>query len=241
MNYLSTNLKLLRVRALLNQAQLAERIGVKPNTISNYESENSAPDFDTLQKIIKVLDTDANTLLFVDLSKYPDGYPQANLVSEPESGQYAPVSFGDKVLMYVPLVNQPAYAGYLKGYNDVTYLGNLPKMPFLVNREYKGKYMAFEISGDSMDNGTDEAYKDRDIVLGREIARHLWDSSKLHIRKWDFIIAHTGGLTLKRIADHVVQSGTLKLHPLNEHYEDYEVNVKDVYSIFNVVQVDRKK
>lgn len=47
--------------------QLAEMIGVRPNTVSNYENGNSSPDFEVLGEIVKVLDTDAHSLLFRDL------------------------------------------------------------------------------------------------------------------------------------------------------------------------------
>src|ERR1035437_2239347 len=104
--------------------------------------------------------------------------------------------------MQVPLVNQYAYAGYLNGYTDADYMEELPKVPFIVDREYKGKYVCFEVRGDSMDDGSSDSYLPGDIALCREISPNLWQS-KLHISKWDFIIVHkTEGILIKKIMEH---------------------------------------
>ena len=41
-------------------------------------------------------------------------------------------------VVYIPLVNQFAYAGYLDGYTDTTYMEQLPKIPFIVDKEGHG-------------------------------------------------------------------------------------------------------
>lgn len=147
-----------------------------------------------------------------------------------------------KAIMNVPVVNQFAYAGYLRGYSDAEYVESLPKMPWLVDREYKGLYCTFEVRGDSMDDGSRDSYMEGDMLLCREISRDHWSQSKLHIRKWDFVIVHkTEGILVKRIVEHNVEKGKLKLHSLNDLYPDFEVNLKDIAQIFNVVQVARKK
>ena len=148
----------------------------------------------------------------------------------------------DLKIMEVPLVNQYAYAGYLRGFADAEFVENLPKMPWLVNKEYKGNYLAFEVRGDSMDDNSRESYIEGDMLLCREIGHDKWAQSKLHIKKWDFVIVHkTEGILVKRILDHNVNTGVIRLHSLNDFYEDFDVNLKDVAQIFNVVQVIRKK
>lgn len=158
------------------------------------------------------------------------------------SNQVRPVSFEDRSVMLVPFVNNYARAGYLTGYTSETYIDRLPKLPWMVDKEYKGTYMCFEVNGDSMDDGTRDSYMEGDILLCREIAPHLWVSSKLHIRKWDFVIAHkTEGIIVKRIIEHNVDKGTIVVHSLNDLYPDYTIQLKDVVKIFNVVKVERSK
>ena len=65
-------------------------------------------------------------------------------------------------VVYIPLVNQFAYAGYLDGYTDASYMEQLPKIPFIVDKEGHGNYIAFEVKGDSMNNGTEESYLEGD-------------------------------------------------------------------------------
>ena len=150
-----------------------------------------------------------------------------------------PLSAG--ITMLVPLVNQYAYAGYLSGFQDETYLGTLPTIPFTVDHEARGNYVAFEVKGDSMNNGTEESYIEGDKLFCREIPQYLWADSKLHIRKWDFVIVHEDGILVKRIIDHDVQNHTITVHSLNDFYPDRVINLAEVRQIFNVVEMQRPK
>ena len=66
--FFSKNIKYLRKSAGYGQAELAERLGVKANTISNYENSVSEPSIEQLQALIKIFDISIEKLLFVDLS-----------------------------------------------------------------------------------------------------------------------------------------------------------------------------
>ncbi|MDO5430656.1 MAG: peptidase S24, partial [Parabacteroides sp.] len=70
-----------------------------------------------------------------------------------------------------------AYAGYLCGYADAEYIETLPTIPFIVDHEAHGHYIAFEVRGDSMNDGTEESYLEGDRLLCREIKRELWIDS----------------------------------------------------------------
>lgn len=144
-------------------------------------------------------------------------------------------------VIHVPLVNQYAYAGYLSGYQTDTYIDSLPTIPFIADHEMKGNYIAFEVKGDSMNDGTEESYLEGDKLFCREIPQHLWVDSKLHIRKWDFVIVHEEGILIKRIIDHDVQNHTITVHSLNDFYPDKVIDLADVRQIFNVVEMQRPK
>ena len=144
-------------------------------------------------------------------------------------------------IIHVPLVNQYAYAGYLCSYAEKEYIETLPSIPFIVDQEAHGNYMAFEVKGDSMDDGTDEAYKEGDRLLCREIYQQYWAESKLHIRKWDFVIVHKEGILIKRIIDHDVENYTITIHSLNSFYPDRVLELKDVRQIFNVIEMSRPR
>lgn len=145
-------------------------------------------------------------------------------------------------IMMVPLVNQYAHAGYMAGYADAEYIETLPKVPWVVDHEYKGKYVSFEVRGDSMDDGLKHSYEQGDILLCREISPDYW-KCKLHIRQWDaFVIVHkTEGIVIKQIIDHDVENGIITCHSFNPLYPDFKVDLREVSQLFNVVKQQKNK
>lgn len=220
---------------------LIEETGIKKGTLFNYMKGKTAITLEAFLKISDVLKVPPLELLaMVQNIKLDTATTQ--MIQNIESNNDAEYVNNTSVnVMMIPLVNQYAYAGYLSGFENEGYVGELPKMPYLADRQYKGNYVFFEVKGDSMDNGSYESYLENDLILCREVRQDFW-SSKLHIHKWDFVIVHKEeGILLKRITKHEVEKGTLTLHSLNEYYEDVEVHLKDVAKIFNVVDVRRHR
>lgn len=147
----------------------------------------------------------------------------------------------EPIILRVPLVSQYAQAGYLAGYADASYMDSLPTIPYIVDHEALGHYVAFEVKGDSMNDGTEDSILEGDRLLCREIQPHLWVSSRLHFRKWDFVIVHTEGILVKRIIDHDVDNHTITIHSLNSMYPDKVINLADVKQIFNVIELQRPR
>lgn len=143
-------------------------------------------------------------------------------------------------IMQVPLVNQYAYGGYLSGYDDNGFLESLPKIPYVLDKEYKGQYLCFEVRGDSMEVDSEESIPEGSILLCRNVRQDYW-KSKLHINKWDFVIVHIDGILVKRIIKHDVDKGIITIHSLNDFYEDKEINLRDVKQIFNIVEIQLKR
>ncbi|WP_175629640.1 helix-turn-helix transcriptional regulator [Bacteroides acidifaciens] len=151
------------------------------------------------------------------------------------------VPLNQNYIINVPLVNQYAQAGYLCGFQDAAYIATLPTIPFIIDHEAKGNYVAFEVRGDSMNDGTEESYLEGDRLLCREIAPYLWAESKLHIRKWDFVIVHEEGILVKRIIDHNLENHTITIHSLNDMYSDRVIDLAEVRQIFNVIELQRPR
>lgn len=143
----------------------------------------------------------------------------------------------------VPLVGKRARAGFLAGWEDEEYIEELPKIPWEVDREYKGNYLTFEAVGDSMEsiNSPRESIYEGDLLLVREVDKHHW-SNKLHINQWDFIIVHKEeGILVKRIIEHDVETGKLVLHSLNNYYKNQTVYMNDLVGIYNVIDIKRSR
>jgi phage repressor protein C with HTH and peptisase S24 domain len=137
----------------------------------------------------------------------------------------------------IPFIPVHAQGGYTKGYGDHEYIENLPTIPVIVDKNYKGKYRVFEVEGDSMDDGTRNALYNGDKILGREVKRELWEH-KLHIKDWYFIIVMINdGITVKQIINHGLENGEIQCHPLNPMFEDFAVNLNDVAELYNVIKI----
>lgn len=217
----------------LKAPTFAENIGVKYQRIFDLQKG----------KVKKISSSLANDII----SKYGQFNLTWLLTGEGEmlntpnqpSDEASPID--EPIILRVPLVSQYAQAGYLCGYADAAYMATLPTIPYIVDHEAQGHYVAFEVKGDSMNDGTEDAILEGDRLLCREIMPHLWADSKLHIRKWDFVIVHTEGILVKRIINHDVESHTITIHSLNSMYPDKVINLSDVKQIFNVIELQRPR
>ncbi len=176
----------------------------------------------------------------MDWILYEKGEPISN-ISKDNIEILEAIPLHQNYIINVPLVNQYAQAGYLCGFQDAAYIATLPTIPFIIDHEAKGNYVAFEVRGDSMNDGTEESYLEGDRLLCREIAPYLWAESKLHIRKWDFVIVHEDGILVKRIIDHNVENHTITIHSLNDMYPDRVIDLAEVRQIFNVIELQRPR
>lgn len=179
------------------------------------------------------------------LTVYSDLNPNWLMTGEGEMLRSAEpeIQTGNSSVFNVKLVGQYAYAGYLNGFADTEYLETLPTIPFIIpdGQTTRGQYLAFEVRGDSMDDGSTSSILEHDIVLGRLVATHFYDGVKLHFRKWFFIIVHESeGVIIKQITAHDVTNNTITIHSLNDIYKDKVLQLSEVKRIYNVVQMVRR-
>lgn len=215
----------------LNKNSFSKAIGISNNvTITRIINEKRSPSKSTCEKIVAAFPKYSINWLLTG---------EGNMLTNTTFEEATPID--EPIILRVPLVSQYAQAGYLCGYADAAYMATLPTIPYIVDHEAQGHYVAFEVKGDSMNDGTEEAIIEGDRLLCREIMPHLWADSKLHIRKWDFVIVHKDGILVKRILDHDVENHTITIHSLNSLYEDKVIDLADVRQIFNVVELQRPR
>lgn len=230
----------------LSKAEVARAIGLTPQKLSNIsvkETNEDGKKASTNKVRAEALGTFCEVYTYVNPQYILTG-SGSMFIQEQETKQEIKSNaqpLNTEMYMHVPLVNQYAYGGYLNGYQDNTYMDSLPTIPFIVDHEGKGNYIVFEVKGDSMNDGTEEGYLEGDRLLCREIPSHLWVDSKLHIKKWDFVIVHEDGIIVKRIVDHDVDNHTITVHSLNDFYPDRVIDLAEVRQIFNVVELQRPK
>lgn len=109
---------------------------------------------------------------------------------------------------------------------------------FPVDAVHHGRYYAFRISGDSMDDGTRRSFESGDIVLVHELPKDKWAPS-LHIRTWPFwVVVFGNNVRMKEIVAQDEKTGAITLHSLNPspEYTDFQLGLDEIDRLFNVVQ-----
>jgi len=134
-------------------------------------------------------------------------------------------------VVLVRVVGIRAQAGYLSGYADPEYMDSLPTIPVSNDFARGGNYLAFDIKGDSMDDGTKRSICHSDTVIAKELQRHHW-SNKLHLNKVFIIVHPTDGIVCKQVIAHNTETGEIICHSYNPMYEDYPLFMKDIYQLF---------
>ena len=219
-------------KIIRNQQDFAERTGINKSVLSELVNGKRSLSEQYVRAITGVF-KQINPIWLLsgegEMLKKPQIESNAVLVQNPE-------------MMMVPLISKYAYAGYLAGYGDDEYMEALPTIPFIIpeGQTHRGEYVAVEVKGDSMDDGSVESIMEGDVILCRNIDRLLWTNYKLHLRKWNFAIVHKEGIIIKRIIAHNVEAGTITIHSLNPDYRDKVIDLNDVVKIMNVVQLQRK-
>lgn len=188
---------------------LAKTLGVGRQTIYQY-FRSSSLNTNTVKRIVNALGVNAEDIFgkqpianAKDLGEILDDDQGNTKFVEISPGRYR---------MGVELVPEYAKAGYLTGFADPEYLEDLPKHYITVDKFVKGKYRAFEVTGDSMDDGSKHSIPNGSIVTGRELPKHHW-TSKFHTHRYDYwiIVTREDGIVVKSITKHDVQNGVITL------------------------------
>ena len=216
------DIKILRKAKKLTQQELAEILDCDQSFISQIESgKRPLPD----EYVERLMTEFGNNLSAYKLVKNP----QVSEIFEKSN-----IDFDS--IMLVPLVSRYAYAGYLSGFGDDEYVDTLPTIPWYVDREYKGKYLFFEVRGDSMDDGSIASYPEGSRLLARSVGREHWGNG-LNINSWDYIIVHReDGILAKRIIEHNIAEASITCHSLNSLYNDFTLWLNDVLELYTIVQ-----
>ena len=211
----------------LSQKKFEQAVGLGNGYVNNIRKSITE---ETVQRIVR---------RFPELNKmwliFGDGTMLGTL-EETEANQISDVRH-----VRVPLVHQYAYGGFLSGYGDPEYLETLPTVDFTPDREMTGIWLAFEVRGDSMDDGSYDAYRPGNIVICREVEPDNWKLSRIHYNKRDFVIVHEEGILLKRITSHDVENHVITVHSLNPEYPDRQIDLAQVRRLFSIVESRRNR
>lgn len=234
-----------RLRSLLDRDSVtAYRIwkdtAITKGTIGNYLDGKTNPNKSNIAILAQYFDVNEEWLLS---GNGPMNRSGNNRTEEPflvtKSGtKYYEMSSG-KFRMRVPFIPVKAYAKYVDECRDAEYLGSgFDEFDFIVDQIGHGRYYAFEIKGDSMDDDSKRSICNGDIVLARELSREHW-LNKLRTEDFpNWIIVLENTILCKQIVDQNLENGTIVCHSLNPspEYADFELKFGEIKQLFNIVQ-----
>lgn len=216
----------------ITQKQLAEEMQLHQGLISEMISGKRKAD-----RLVKFLS---------DHYLYKIASDDVHPVEEHETRHYTTNSNGvrfyeqddGKLLMQVPVVKYNALGSLADDFTPLYEDRDEEELVFFdAEKVYHGKYIAFKVDGDSMDDGTRKSFQRGDIILVRELDKIDW-MPKLHISDWPYWVVCWGNcIRLKQIVEQ--DGNTITLHSLNPspEYTDFQLNLANIQRLFNVIEV----
>lgn len=214
---ISSNLKYLRKKKGLTQQQFADLLDIKRSLVGAYEEERAEPKYELLKKFAGFYELSMDELINDKIDDKWKPKPKG----DPANIRVLSISVDSDNRENIELVPVKASAGYLNGYSDPEFIGELPKFHLPMFRE--GTYRAFEIKGDSMlplQSGT--------IVVGE----YLSSWSDLKPGDTYIVLSKGDGIVYKRIVNKFKENKMLKLISDNPAYEPYSIPAEDVLEIW---------
>lgn len=142
-----------------------------------------------------------------------------------------------KFIMTVPLIPAKAYATYISECCDGDFIDGFNEVNFYVDQYARGNYVAFEIKGDSMDNGGLYDNPEGCITLCRELGRHHWKDG-FREAQYGWVVIHKDTIVCKDIIHQDLEKGIITCHSRNSspEYQDFNIELNDVKQIFKVIK-----
>jgi len=233
----------------LTAYQLSKKGNISAATLSRLLKQNSKPNSETISKICNYFEISEAWLLsgngdkYIDASKLivNDAY-SIDVHTNSNANQFIKLPNG-QYLMTMPLAEFSIQAGLLDHYQDLEFLADMQQHSIIVEKPVKGRYIAFRVKGDSMEDGSNESISQNSIVSTRELNRQYW-LSKLRTKDFPYWVIYTSQSKyplLKEITNHDVENGIITCHSLNDspEYGDFPLSINDIQALFYVIDVSK--
>lgn len=254
MGFDNQRFKSMRRELNLTQKELSDNLGIQQGSLSDIERGKTHDLSNPVKRILAdKFKINIDYLYGISEKVFLETYnqPISNYIVNDHSETFSTKSGNiidelpnGKYLLTVPLVPYRAQATYISEFQDAEYIGDLTKVSFVVDIVPRGRYMAFEVMNDSMNDATLEREASRsailngDIVLGRELGRQHW-KSKLNTNGYPYwIIVHKDTIVCKEIINHDIERGIITCHSLNAspEFQDFDLKLDDCLQLFNIIK-----
>ncbi|MEM8999119.1 MAG: helix-turn-helix transcriptional regulator [Bacteroidota bacterium] len=229
-------LKQLRRKKNISQTDLAQAIGVSLRTIQLYEKKGANIPIKNLTKIAAYFDMNIAELYIHEVNEKNQAYVKNKAFSTNGNICY-PLENGS-FLMMAPLLFIENQKGYVNNYPEKEMLKHVPQISFIIDVMEGGSYMAFEISGNAMDDKSLEAVPNKSIVLGRKLTQDEWVPQNIGLIQKTLVFVCKDRIFCKRLLKFDERKRTILCHNLNTspEYQDFEVPLTDIIEVYQLVK-----
>jgi transcriptional regulator with XRE-family HTH domain len=222
----------------VTQSAIAENLGVSKAYVNSLMTGKKAFGKAQAAKWGDLYGLSPSWLLTGEGEMLKDGAPATQPAPENSA---RPLVSSDRDWVEIPLVPHRAKAGALSGFGDPCWEEDKQTMPVLIDKRLKGDYLLFEVSGDSMDDGTSTAFLDGDVLLCRVLPKSDWQYGiKKRSATYCVIATQADGIVLKQVTHHDKSEGTITCHSLNPDYSDYDLKLSEVQALFYVERLAQR-
>jgi transcriptional regulator with XRE-family HTH domain len=225
MNYLASNIRFLRKQKEMTQDALALEIDVNRSMIGTYEEGRAVPRIGVLQTLSVFLGVKIDDLINRDLSRVFK--KDVDIKGAGLRVLTTVVDRNDQEM--ITIVPVKASAGYMSGYGDREYIGQLPRFSFPVPElGHERTRRVFQIRGDSM----------LPVLPGSYVlCEYLQDWTELVDGATYILLTLNDGIVYKRVYNKISQSNELMLKSDNTDYSPYTIKIEEVSEIWKAIGV----
>lgn len=175
----------------------------------------------------------------LSLQEIPVSSPSGELYTETNNGvKFYEMPYGG-YRMEVSLVPWAAYGRFVNECNTLEPDNEeWEKESFYTDKIAHGRYFAFMVKGDSMDDGTRSSFEEGDRVLVRELDRMHWRDG-LRFKDHPFwVVVFDNSVLIKQIIAQDLDSGKITFHSLNPspEYTDFTLYMDEIRALYYVLQ-----
>nr|WP_299385982.1 helix-turn-helix transcriptional regulator [Allomuricauda sp.] len=229
-------IKQLRRKKGLSQSEFAKEIGVSLRTIQLYERKGANIPMKNLTKIANFFDMSIDEMYFREFNDPQASYAHKKPFAKHGSAFY-PLDHGKYLIMshLVHMEQQKEYIGMVKAQIEAK---NAYQTGFVLDALDDGRHMAFEITGDSMNDGSIASVPNKAIVLGVLVdTKDITTPNSSYLGK-PYILVCSDRIICKQIMDYNSETHSIHCSNLNKspEYQDFELPLKDILQIFQIAK-----
>lgn len=238
MIFLAENIKRLRLRKGVSQAEMAVNIGFPRTTLSSYEQNASQPDIDGLLVIAAYFGVDLNDLLTKQLATDIPVNEKGRINKKVKNVQVKPIDYGSEPVLTVASEPPPFYqpnvldvagkaAAVIQQMVQDADKGLIAPTLYLPDLG-PGQHIRIQIAGDNMH----PLIKDKDIVIATKVPE---GPSGLEDGQVYICLGKDDGMDCRRL--YWAGNDQVEMVADNEDYKSYTRHVNDIQMLLKVQQV----